>query len=98
MEETIGGREKRAEYPWQLGLPPWAPAAKKTEAERRADHARHMIEWEERDREEGMVNPLLFYDERRDPFRFSDGTFALSRDHANWPALKQRGFFRWYGM
>lgn len=40
----------------------------------------------------------LFYDAPRDLFRFSDGTFALSRDRANRPALKGKGFFREYGM
>lgn len=70
-----------------------------TEAEWRRDHARHMFGWEKRNREEGWgANPLLFYDERRGFFRFSDGTFALSRERANWPALKERGFFSEWGL
>jgi hypothetical protein len=91
--------KKQPEYPWQLELPPWAPAAKLTEAERRADFARRMFEWEERNREEGWGgHPLLFYDERRGFFRLSDGAFAFSREHANRPALKEKGSFREWGM
>lgn len=94
MEELFS--KKKPEYPWQLELPPWAPAAKMAEAERRADHARFMFEHEKTYRDEGMGgHPQLFYDARRDLFRFSDGTFALSRDRANWPALNARGFSRW---
>ena len=69
-----------------------------TEAERRADDARRTYEREKADREEGAGNPLLSYDGWRDLFRFSDGSFALSCDRANWPALKGRGFFREYGL
>ena len=82
-----------------LELPPWAPAARLTEAERRADHARHMFDSEKERRDERTGgHPELFYDAPKDLFRFSGGTFALSRDRANWPALKEKGFFRWYGM
>ena len=97
MEELFGG--KRPEYPWQMELPPWAPGAKTTEAERRADFARSQFDYWKTLLDEGLFDhPLLFYDEGRDFFRFSDGTFALSRERANWPALKERGFFREYGM
>lgn len=93
MEEPFS--KKQPEYPWQLELPEWAPAAKMTKAERRADDARYMLEWEEINREEGWGgHPLLFHDEAKDLFRFSDGTFALSRERANWPVLKEKGFFR----
>ena len=97
MDELFS--EKRPEYPWQIELPPWAAHAKLTEAERRADFARFLFEHEKTYREEGLgVRSPLFYDERKGYFRFSDGTFAFSREHANWPALKEAGFFRWYGM
>ena len=32
--------------------------------------------------------PLLFYDEGRGFFRLWEGTFALFRECANWPAVK----------
>ena len=58
-----------------------------------------MFGWEMRNREEGLGgNPLLFYDEAKGFFRLSGGTFAFSREHTNWPALKEAGFFREYGM
>ena len=99
MAEDLFSSGKKPEYPWQLELPPWAPKAKTTEAERRTDHARHMFEWEKLNREEGWgAHPLLFYDERRDLFRFSDGSFALSRERANWWALREAGFFSEWGM
>lgn len=71
-----------------------------TEAERRTDFACDMFEWGKRDHEEGWGgHPPFFYDTPKNLFRFvADGTFALSRDYANWPALKEAGFFREYGM
>jgi hypothetical protein len=89
---------KRPEYPWQLELPPWAPAAKMTEAERRADFARGRFDFWKDALDDGDGHPLLFYDETLGFFRFSDGSFALSREHANWSALKQVGFFSQWGM
>ncbi len=91
---------KQPEYPWQLELPEWAPHAKLTEAERRAEDARRMFDWELEDRRENGwgADPLLFYDALKALFRFSDGTFALSRKRGNWPALKEGGFFFEWGM
>lgn len=37
----------------------------------------------------------LHYDERHDVFRFSDGTFALGREYANWPEMERRGYKTW---
>ena len=62
-------------------------------------HARFMFEHGKTYRDEGLVShPELFYDEGRGFFRFSDGTFAFSRERADWPALKEKGFFREYGL
>ena len=97
MEELFDS--KQPEYPWQIELPPWAPKAKMTEAERRADEARFHFDFWKTLLDEGFFDhPDLFYDEGRGFFRFADGTFALSRTHANWPALKKRGFFSEWGM
>ena len=96
MEEPFA--ERIPEYPWQLEPPPWAPGARMTEAERRADRARFMFEHEKTYRDEGMDgHPDLFYDEGPGFFRFSDGTFALSPEHGNWPTLKEAGFFSEWG-
>ena len=33
----------------------------------------------------------MIYDEEKDLFRFGDGSFAFSRDHADWELLRKRG-------
>lgn len=97
MEEPF--ESKQPEYPWKMPLGPLAPNAKKTEAERRADEARfHFGFWKTLLDEALFDHPHLSYDEGQGFFRFSDGTFALSPEHANWPALKERGFFSEWGM
>ena len=48
--------------------------------------------------DDGTGHHALFYDALKDLFRFSDGTFALSRKRGNWPALKEAGFFSEWGM
>ncbi len=95
MEELFAKRPP--EYPWQLDLPPWAPAAKMTEAERRSAGTRSMFDFWKEGLDNGMGHPGLFLDERRGFFRFSDGTLALSRERANWPTLKEKGFFSEWG-
>ena len=34
---------------------------------------------------------VFIYDEERELFRFRDGRFAVSREHANWALLRKRG-------
>lgn len=88
-----------SEYPWQLELPERAPDTNQTEAERRADFARSSFSlWKGLLDEDLGGPPLLFWDEGRGFFRFSDGTFALSRERADWRALKEAGFFSEWGM
>jgi len=36
----------------------------------------------------------LIYDEEKDLFRFGDGSFAFSRDHADWELLRKRGLMK----
>ena len=38
------------------------------------------------------------YDAEADVFRFPDGRFALSKEHAYWAGLKAVGYFRSWGM
>jgi len=89
---------ERPEYPWQFGLPPWAPGAGATETERRRRFCEIMFELEEAFREGGSPDPVLVYDAEHDTYRFPDGRFALSREHADWPALKEIGYFSEWGM
>lgn len=42
--------------------------------------------------EEGCDSELI-YDEEHEVFRFPDGRFALSREHADWRGLKATGYF-----
>ena len=96
LEELFAKR--RPEYLWQLELPSWAPGAKETETDRRADSAAFLFEWEKCLCDEGQEsNPRPFYDEGHGFFRFSDGRFALSRERADWPPLKETGFFSKWG-
>ncbi len=89
---------RRAEYPWQLGLPPRFPAARLTEAERRRRFCEGMFEFEEAFREGGSPGPDLVYDAEPGLYRFPDGRFALSREHADWRGLKEIGHFAEWGM
>ena len=97
MEKSFS--KKLPEDPWQLELPERTPNAKETEAERKADFARYQFDfWKGLLDEDLGGHPLLFWDEARGFFRFSDGTFALSGERGNWPALKEAGFFSEWGM
>jgi len=42
-------------------------------------------------RKVGWGDPALVYDEEKDLFRFRDGHFAFSREHADWELLRKRG-------
>jgi hypothetical protein len=42
-------------------------------------------------RKVGWGDPALVYDEEKDLFRFTDGRFAFSREHADWELLRKRG-------
>lgn len=37
----------------------------------------------------------LHYDERNEVFRFSAGTFVLSREYANWRQIGKFGYKHW---
>jgi hypothetical protein len=42
-------------------------------------------------RKVGWGDPALVYAEVKDLFRFTDGRFAFSREHADWGLLRERG-------
>jgi hypothetical protein len=75
--------QKRAEYPWQLPIGERFPASRLSEAERRRQSCEFFYDSELALLEEGCDSELV-YDKERDVFRFSDGRFALSKEHANW--------------
>jgi hypothetical protein len=66
------------------------PWAKRRSEQRKRDAAlRYSLEMESR--KLGWGDPALVYDEEKDLFRFRDGRFAYSRDHADWELLRKRG-------
>ena len=64
---------------------------KRSEAEKRRMRARLLYDFEMECREQGWGDPVFVYDEEHDLFRFTDGRFAFSREHADWELLRKRG-------
>jgi hypothetical protein len=63
------------------------PWAKRRSEQRKRDAAlRYDLEMESR--KVGWGDPALVYDEEKDLFRFRDGRFAFSREHADWAHLR----------
>ena len=66
------------------------PWEKRRSEQRKRDAAlRFYLEMESR--KVGWGDPALVYDEEKDLFRFRDGRFAFSREHADWELLRKRG-------
>jgi hypothetical protein len=66
---------------------PWA----KRRSEQRKKDAALPYDLEIEFRKVGWGDPALVYDEKKDLFRFRDGRFAFSREHADWELLRKRG-------
>jgi hypothetical protein len=64
---------------------------KRTEAKKRRRRARLLYDFEVECREQGWGVPAFVYEEEKDLFRWTDGRFAFSREHADWALLRQRG-------
>jgi hypothetical protein len=65
------------------------PWAKRRSEQRKRDAAlRYSLEMESR--KLGWGDPALVYDEQKELFRFRDGRFAFSREHADWDLLRKR--------
>ena len=43
---------------------------------------------------QGWGDPAFVYDGEHDLFRFTNGCFAFSREHADWELLRKRGRLR----
>ena len=67
---------------------PWA--RKRSQTEQRRD-AELLYDLEVEFRKVGWGDSALVYDEEKDLFRFVDGKFAFSREHADWELLRKRG-------
>jgi hypothetical protein len=70
-------------------LAPWA--RKHSEKEQRKRDAALLYDLEVEFRKVGWGDSALVYEEEKDIFRFTDGKFAFSREHADWDLLKKRG-------
>ena len=66
------------------------PRAKRHSEQRKRD-APLRYELEMESRKVGWGDPALVYEEEKDFFRFRDGRFAFSREHADWDLLRKRG-------
>jgi hypothetical protein len=66
------------------------PSAKRLSEQRKRDAALP-YELEMESRKVGWQDPALIYDEEKNLFRFRDGRFAFSRDHADWQLLRKSG-------
>jgi hypothetical protein len=66
-------------------------AQRRSASEQRRSGAELLYELEVEFRKVGWGDPALIYDEERDLFRFVDGRFAFSREHADWALLRKRG-------
>ena len=68
---------------------PWPP--RRSEMEKSKMQARLLYDFEVECREQGWGDPAFVYDEDKDLFRWTDGRFAFSREHADWELLRKRG-------
>jgi len=64
---------------------------RRSEAGMRKIRAQTRYDFEVECREQGWGNPAFVYDEEKDLFRWTDGKFAFSREHADWALLRKRG-------
>ncbi len=68
---------------------PWFPKHSETEMRRVTAETLYDLEMECW-RQGWGADPALVFDEERELFRFRDGKFAFSREHADWRLLKKR--------
>ena len=68
---------------------PWSP--RRSASERRIALVRTYYDFEVECRRQGWGDPAFVHDEERGLFRFRDGRFAFSREHADWALLRERG-------
>jgi hypothetical protein len=64
-------------------------ANRRSEQRKRDAALRYELEMESR--KVGWEDAALIYDEEKNLFRFRDGRFAFSCDHAGWELLRKRG-------
>lgn len=65
---------------------PWSP--RRSATERRRALVRTYYDFEVEYRRQGWGDAAYVHDEEREMFRFRDGRFAFSREHADWALLR----------
>jgi hypothetical protein len=63
---------------------------KRSVAEKRRMRAKLLYDFEVECRRQDWGDPAFVYDEGKDLFRWTDGRFAFSREHADWELLRKR--------
>jgi hypothetical protein len=64
---------------------------RRSEAEQRRRDAELLHGFETEPRKVGWGDPAFAVGEEHDLYRFHDGRFAFSRDHADWVLLRKKG-------
>jgi hypothetical protein len=75
----------------ERGRAPWLQ--RRSEAEHRRARCELLYDMEIEFRKVGWGDPAFVHDEEHElfRFRFRDGRFAFSREHADWALLRKRG-------
>jgi hypothetical protein len=63
---------------------------KRSKTEQRKRNARLIYDFEVECRRQVWGDTAYVHDKERELFRFHDGKFAFSREHANWVLLRKR--------
>jgi hypothetical protein len=82
----------RAEENTRVGYERTAWEKRRSEQRKRDAALRYELEMESR--KVGWGDPAFVYDEEKDLFRWTDGRFAFSREHADLALLRKRGRLR----
>ena len=92
---AVTPRPESPSPPYPSGVLIWTTVAQGKKrcpaSEQRKRDAALLYELEREFRKVGWEDPALVYDEEKDLFRFRDGRFAFSREHADWGLLRERG-------
>jgi hypothetical protein len=91
---AITPRSESPSPPYPSGVLIWTKVAQGKKqcsaSEQRKRHAALRYDLKMESRKVGWGDPALVFDEEKALFRFRDGRFAFSRDHADWELLRER--------
>jgi hypothetical protein len=91
---AVTPRPESPSPPYPSGVLIWTKVAQGKKqcsaSEQRKRHAALRYDLKMESRKVGWGDPALVFDEEKALFRFRDGRFAFSRDHADWELLRER--------